>query len=73
MYPWPLCIECKKPMPYLGGSSTVDVHTCSSCEKIVLVDGKKLTWYTGIYTPKEILKHFPDLLTRKEVRIGERK
>jgi len=48
-------------MPVLASSKVAEVHSCRQCEKIVVVEGDKLTWFAGIYTLKEILRRLPHL------------
>lgn len=59
MYPWPKCISCLEPMPVLANGKKVEVHSCRKCEKIVVVEGNKESWFTGIFTLKEISRQFP--------------
>lgn len=61
MYPWPKCISCLEPMPVFASGKTVEVHNCRQCERIVVVEGNNLTWYSGIHTIRECLVRMPGL------------
>ena len=58
MYPWPKCIKCNDEMPFLAGSRSVELHHCPKCEKIVMVTGDEMVWFTAIYTLKERFRRF---------------
>ena len=67
MYPFPNCNECGEPMPWVAGSKKVDIHLCTSCERLAIVpkDGGKMKWFIQILTLKELLRRFPHLLRFK--------
>lgn len=57
VYPWPNCIDCGEPMPWIMSSKLRHAYYCEKDEKLVIREqDDSLRWFAAIYTPREIMR-----------------